>query len=268
MINERGKRVCDMNLFDEIIIGILEQLNRLSAPENARQAKPSGPWKDAGEHHMILGREAAYELGGGSTLGLSGCLYTTEPLLFPMGVYLYGSDLAQIKADRSYARIVPVQIEGNADGEALYRKFREIDYVRYHIHPEGYMTRISPVSQREPVRISKKALKNNMSFGDIGQMYLERYRHISNVKNVNVIFITETEFDYTALDKNLRKAEQITRSLNHIFAGLTMDCGSCSLRPVCDEVDGLRELHFERSGRGLSFSPTRRAITVPPIAGT
>lgn len=258
MISGKGKRVCDMNLFDDMIKDILEQLNRLSAPENARQAKPQRPWKDAGEHHMILGREAAYELGGGSTLGLSGCLYTTEPLLFPMGVYLYGSDLAQIKADRSYARIVLAQIEGEAGEEALYRKFREMDYVRYHVHPEGYMARISPISQREPVRISKKALKDRMCFGDIGQMYLERYRHIANVKNVNVVFVTETGFDYAALDKKLRRAEQITRSLNHIFTGLAMDCGVCSLKPVCDAVDGLRELHFGQSSRE-DASPARRA---------
>ncbi|MBO5032795.1 MAG: hypothetical protein J6D08_13080 [Lachnospiraceae bacterium] len=55
---------------------------------------------------------------------------------------------------------------------------------------------------------------------------------------MNVIFITETAFDYTALEKKLHKAEQITGSLNHIFTSLNMDCGTCTLKPVCDEVDG------------------------------
>lgn len=233
-----------MKLFDEMIKDILAQLNQFAAAEDARLTKPLRTWADSGEHHMILGKETAYELGGGSFLGLSGCLCTTKPLLFPKGVYLYGRDLTQIKENCSYARIVLTELAEDADEETLYRKLREIDYVRYHLHPEGYMARISPVSQREPVRIGKKALKNKISFCDIGQMYLERYQKISQVQNVNVIFITETAFDYSALEKQLHKAEQITQSLNHIFTSLNMDCDTCTLKPVCDEVDGLRELHF------------------------
>ena len=71
-----------MNLFDDMIKDILAQLNQLAAMENAGLEKPSRAWKDVGEHHMILGKEMAYELGGQNTLGLSGCLYTTKPMLF------------------------------------------------------------------------------------------------------------------------------------------------------------------------------------------
>ena len=234
-----------MNLYDAMITNILGQLNQIAAAKQAELEKPSRLWKDVGEHHMILGREMAYELGGQNTLGLSGCLYTTKPLLSPQGVYLYGEDLAQITESQSYARVVFVQLTESSDEEALYRKFREIDYVRYHIHPEGFMARISPVSQREPVRIGKKALLGKkMSFADIGQMYLERYREISQVKNVNVIFVTHRDFDYHALEKMLDRAEQITQSLNRIFTNLNMDCDTCNLKTVCDEVEGLRELHF------------------------
>lgn len=234
-----------MNLFDDLIRDISAQLNQLAPAACAELAAPSRTWRDVGEHHMILAGEMAYELGGQNTLGLSGCFYTTQPLLFPQGVYLYGSDLAQITESRSFARIVFVQLEENGDEEALYRKFREIEYVRYHIHPEGYMARISPVSHREPVRIGKKVLvKNRMSFGDIGQMYLGRYQKISGVQSVNVIFVTHGDFDYPALERTLDRAEQITQSLNHIFTNLNMDCSRCSLKTVCDEIEGLRELHF------------------------
>ena len=233
-----------MNLFDDMIKDILAQLDQLAAMENARLGKPSRTWKDVGEHHMILGKEMAYELGGQNTLGLSGCLYTTGPLLFPQGVYLYGNDLTQIRTSQSYARIVAAELEGGDDEDILYRKFREIDYVRYHIHPEGYMARISPVSQREPVRIGKRALKNKISFRDVGQMYLERYQRIPQVKNVNVIFVTHKDFDYRTLEGTFHRAEQITQSLNHIFTSLNMDCDTCSLKTICDEVEGLRALHF------------------------
>lgn len=239
-----------MNLFDGMITNIHGQLNRIASAEQASLKKPSRAWRDVGAHHMILGKEMAYELGGQNTLGLSGCLYTTKPLLYQQGVYLYGRDLTQITEHQSYARIVFVQLEESTDEEALYRKFREIDYVRYHIHPEGFMARISPVSQREPVRISRKALQKNISFRDIGQLYLEQYQKIAQVKNVNVIFVTHRDFDYRALEEMLGRAEQITQSLNHIFTSLNMDCSTCSLKTVCDEVEGLRELHFGQKNQG------------------
>ena len=239
-----------MNLFDEMIAAIQRQLNQIAATEQAELEKPSRTWRDVGEHHMILGSEMAYELGGQNTLGLSGCLYTTGSLPFQQGVYLYGNDLTQIVESQSYARIVFAQLEESTDEEALYRKFREIDYVRYHIHPDGFMARISPVSQREPVRISKKALKKNISFCDIGQMYLEQYLRISQVKNVNVIFVTHRDFDYRALERSFDRAEQITQSLNHIFTSLNMDCDTCDLKVVCDAVEGRRELHFGQKNNG------------------
>ncbi len=236
-----------MNLFDEMIIEITGELCHLAPMEAARLEKPRRPWADVGAHHMILAREMAYELGGAGTLGLSGCLYTTEPILFPQGVYLYGKDLPQIRESQSYARLVLVELEETDSEEALYRKFREVDYVRYHIHPEGYMARISPVSQREPVRVSQKALKKGVRFVEIGDLYLMQYQKIPQIKTVNVIFVTHSAFDYCMLEDRLGRAEQITQSLNHIFTGLSMDCDHCGLKTVCDEVEGLRELHFRRA---------------------
>lgn len=236
-----------MNLFDEMIIEITGELCHLAPMEAARLEKPRRPWADVGAHHMILAREMAYELGGAGTLGLSGCLYTTEPILFPQGVYLYGKDLPQIRESQSYARLVLVELEETDSEEALYRKFREVDYVRYHIHPEGYMARISPVSQREPVRVSQKALKKGVRFVEIGDLYLMQYQKIPQIKTINVIFVTHPAFDYCMLEDRLGRAEQITQSLNHIFTGLSMDCDHCGLKTVCDEVEGLRELHFRRA---------------------
>lgn len=236
-----------MKLFDEMIIEITGELCHLAPMEAARLEKPRRPWADVGAHHMILAREMAYELGGAGTLGLSGCLYTTEPILFPQGVYLYGKDLPQIRESQSYARLVLVELEETDSEEALYRKFREVDYVRYHIHPEGYMARISPVSQREPVRVSQKALKKGVRFVEIGDLYLMQYQKIPQIKTVNVIFVTHPAFDYCMLEDRLGRAEQITQSLNHIFTGLSMDCDHCGLKTVCDEVEGLRELHFRRA---------------------
>ena len=109
------------------------------------------------------------------------------------------------------------------------------------------MARISPVSQREPVRVRQKALKKGVRFAEIGDLYLMQYQKIPQIKTINVIFVTHPAFDYCMLEDRLGRAEQITQSLNHIFTGLSMDCDHCGLKTVCDEVEGLRELHFRRA---------------------
>ena len=34
---------------------------------------------------------------------------------------------------------------------------------------------------------------------------------------------------------------------NHALKDVNMDCGSCGLQEICDEIEGLREMHFGMS---------------------
>ena len=60
---------------------------------------------------------------------------------------------------------------------------------------------------------------------------------------MKLIFVTAADFPYEELARLAHQGEQITKSMNHIFNNLVMDCSACNLKPVCDEVEGLRELH-------------------------
>ena len=49
-----------------------------------------------------------------------------------------------------------------------------MEFVKYHVFPQGYMMRVSPENGREQVRVSKQALKRGISFRNIGgQLYQE-----------------------------------------------------------------------------------------------
>lgn len=39
------------------------------------------------------------------------------------------------------------------------------------------------------------------------------------------------------------KADTVTEALNHILKGMPMNCGSCDLQVICNEVEGMRALH-------------------------
>ena len=97
------------------------------------------------------------------------------------------------------------------------------------------------------MRVSRIALKKGISFRSVGFDFIRRYLQNPNVLQVQLIFVTAAEAPYQALRENSKTSADITRTLTHILDGLPADCGSCSLKPVCDQVEGMRELHFGRN---------------------
>lgn len=75
-------------------------------------------------------------------------------------------------------------------------------------------------------------------------MFIKSYRKNPNVEAVKLIFITDPKFPYQDLEVQAKRAEQITRAIDHILKNLAMDCNVCSLKQICDEVEGMKELHF------------------------
>lgn len=236
-----------MKLYDRV----MEECQNLLAPYEKKVLSPGTEvWPDVGENNMILKSEMAYELGGGNNVAGSGLCFTTDgSKLAQDEILLYGPDLSEIKKDTPYGRLTLISVEPElfSDANKAYSALRKIEYTRYHTNPYGYMMRISTASDREVVRIGKEALENGLDFAKVGQAFLTKYHDNNQVKAVRIIFITEPDFPYDALQKLMRKSEQITDSMDHIFKDLVMDCSVCNLKPVCDEVEGMRALHFQVS---------------------
>ena len=43
--------------------------------------------------------------------------------------------------------------------------------------------------------------------------------------------------------KEAQQTDAVTGALNHILQGMPMNCKTCDLKTICDEVDGMRSLH-------------------------
>lgn len=194
-------------------------------------------WTDVGYNQVILQRDSAYELNG---TGFN--LVTAEDLKDE--VVVIGEDLNSIKGDRSFARISLVQIESAKQEQDAYNLIRKIEYVKYQYFPDGYMIRTSSRSHQEAVRVSKSAIKKGISFEAVGNLLINKYKEIPAVKGVKVIFITENGVDFNALSALAVKNNQITETLNHVMNSVNFDCSTCNLKPICDEVEGMKDLHF------------------------
>lgn len=110
------------------------------------------------------------------------------------------------------------------------------------------MMRPSGMTNREQVRVSKKAIKAGLSFADVGNLLIGKYHANPHVKAVQMLFITLPDVPYRRLDTFANQAGAITKTLNHALADVSMDCHACEWKPVCDTVDGMKELH-QRSVR-------------------
>lgn len=237
-----------MKLYDEII----RKWNDKIEAREVRELDFSDltAWEDAGKNNMILRGDMAYELGGSmpSMFALGSTVITADESLVPKDeVVLVGKDLSEIEKDPSYARLTVVLVDGEeiGEGDALFNAIRNIEYVRYQISPKGFMMRVSKAHRRESVRVSKESIENGMSFAHIGKAFIDHLKKNPKVKAVKVYFVTDETFDFTDLEKDVRKANSITETIDHVFKDVKMDCHSCNLKEVCDEVEGLRELHFK-----------------------
>lgn len=210
-------------------------------------------WPDLGSAELVLQSDAAYELGANG-LGSANyiCITSSADLVNKDQVILYGKDLKDIKSDIPFARIVLLRV-GVMDGDddEVYRSIKDIEFSKYHVYPDGYMVRMSPESHREQIRVSKKAVRKGINFAQVGYRYISQYKKDPNVINATVIFVTDPSVDFKALTENAKKVDAITSTLNHILEGLSTDCTVCQLKDICDEVDGMKELHFGVGAKGL-----------------
>lgn len=226
-----------MNFFDNLIddfYDIIAEKNK-----NTYQYDLSNSWHDVGHNELIMQRESAFELDG---IGFN--LISSKNV--ENGITVIGDDLNNISANRKFARISVVSIDSNDDEQKIYDLIRKIEYVKYHFFPKGYMIRTSSRSHKEVVRISKASIKSGISFEKIGNLLLSKFLSNESVKSVHTYFITDKSIDYKAIESLAKKNHSITETLNHIMNNVSFDCNTCNLKPICDEVEGMRELHFKQ----------------------
>lgn len=234
-----------MKLYDEVITRILE----LTGTTGRKLPTGDPAWQDLGKENLILRQEMAYELGGSTdkTFALGATAVTDrKDLVGQDEILLIGQDLPDIHADTHYARIALVLVNEAAfgQGNALYNAVKKVEYVRYHVNPEGFMTRVSLMNGRESARVSRAGLQKGLNFRKVGNLMLREYHKNPDILAVKLIFITDPAFAFRELKELVRSAQGITKAIDHVLKSGMTDCKSCSLQKVCEEVEGIKQLHF------------------------
>ncbi len=195
------------------------------------------------KNSVIFLSDSAFELGGSQKPCVSS-LAVSSDIVFSNSVCLLGDDLNKIKADSPFCKFVFIQTEDYENEQDTFNKIKELEALRYHLSVEGFMTRASALNMREQIRVSKKAIKSGVTFADYGNTLLTEYLKFPCVKSAEIYFVTDFD-EFEKLNAVAKKISQTTSALNHIFDNVMFDCSTCNLKEICDEVDGLKELHLK-----------------------
>ena len=133
-----------MELYNGLITEILGRVN--SHTPKTWGYEPARAWADNGQNELVLTRDAAYELGGGNLPASNCTAVTTDAALVPEDrIVLVGPRPRRdkgrhaLREDSAAAR----ELHKRRRPEA-FRTIRDMEFVKYHVFPTGYMMRVSP----------------------------------------------------------------------------------------------------------------------------
>ena len=142
-----------MELYNPIIREV-EALAGASTPKRYAY-DPAEAWEDTGAFELVMLRDAAFELGGSGKSAVNFTCVTSSAELVPGDeIVVCGPDLDELNGDSHYARIALLRVgdiesDDEDDTEQAFRAIQDMDFVKYHVFPKGYMIRTSSESNRE-----------------------------------------------------------------------------------------------------------------------
>ena len=234
-----------MKLFDEVIAAMRALLP--GTPDKSCAFDPTLCAPPGDKNAILFRNDTAFELGGSGKTSVNSTLFGAVPDKRD-AVELYGKDLCTLTQDTAFSHLTLVQLKDESEEALRYEKLQDIGFCQFQLYPKGYHIRISPAAGKEQVRVAKAALQQSppLSLLNVGCSLIALLKAQPDVAAVKTVFITDPAVDHAALAALARKAKQITEAVQHTLEMNSLDCASCKMKPICDEVDGLRALHFKK----------------------
>jgi CO dehydrogenase/acetyl-CoA synthase beta subunit len=137
--------------------------------------------------------------------------------------------------------VVLLGVEG-FDETTCFEYHRELELLRFDMNLDGYMMRAVSQRGREWGRVARDAVAGGFSLMTLGAESARMYRKSPHVKSVEILMVTSSAGDVRMLFAPAEKASRLIGAMSKMSEELSFDCGECSYRDVCDEVEGLRSM--------------------------
>ena len=239
-----------MNIFDKYIERteelIRSQWKAFGKTGNcAAAAAAGGPsWPRGARNPFLMERDAAAELGGYPRESINLILSTSTEVDDKDGVFIIGEQDMLAGSDKhiSFGKIVILTVSGVED-DRIYDYTQQVQMADSRLFFENIMVRTSPKQFMTNLRIGKAAMAEGFSLEAMGRTIHDYFMELPQVTAAKVVLIAGETPVYRQLMPIAENVKHITAALNTMFDGIDMDCGSCAMSPICDEVEGLRQLH-------------------------
>ncbi|MCQ2496434.1 MAG: hypothetical protein MJ131_07565 [Lachnospiraceae bacterium] len=234
-----------MNIFDK---DIEKLIGKLASEKIVKLTEAGDVWELVAKNPFLMERDTKIELGGYPKQSIN--IITASSRLRDMqeqlkgGVYCIGDPKLLTGKEKhiSFGKIVLLETEDIEDSS--WYDFTQAELITdAGIRMKDIMLRQSPTHYNINLRVSQNAYRSGFDAGFLGRTVYDAYTKMDRVRSATVIMIFGESRLYTELLEIAEHIKEITLTLNHIFDGINMDCGSCDLNEVCMEVEGLRELH-------------------------
>lgn len=230
----------------EVYDNLLKETQDLLVKEDFRELNLTKPdWPMLKTNEFLMGKEVGFELGDRFKDSVVFHIPSSNnSLINEDKIYLIGEDLQNIQKNTNFSRVVFFNIDDIEDPNKAYIGVKKLNYERYKIIPEGYMILSSSFENKENVRVSKKAIKNGLSFETLGNIYINHYKQLKGVNHVQIYFIVGNYDFVSELVEISKKVNEVTDAFDHILKNIILDCDVCPLKTICEDIEALRELHF------------------------
>ncbi len=234
-----------MNVYDHVIKKTWDLLKNHDYQELKLNTEIN--WKCLTNNEFLMDRDIAFELGDRDKPCTVYNAQTSDASMISKDrILLFGKNLNEIDENTNFSRITLFNVDEVADANKAYIGIKRLEYERFKMIPEGYMILSSSLANKENIRVSKKAVEQGISFEIIGNLYLNHYKKLEGVNHVWVIFLVgDYPFMGDLVDLS-KEVDEITNAYDHILKNVILDCEVCPLKPICEDVEALRELHFSR----------------------
>ncbi len=240
-----------MELYEDLISGVRDFVAQRqdATPFRQYQEKDLPAWPEGQKGRIVMQSETAVELGHPDSISTAFLLWSNQREIIHDGhVSLLGSELSEMDQPQlPFGKVLLLGVSDFTTDNAFERQ-RELDRLRFELELSGYMLRAVSQYGREWSRVSKQALAQGGTLAALGGEWLRLYRSHPLVKAAEILLVTSSSQDVSALQQIGKQAERRTRAMDRIAAEYSLDCDSCEYNDVCNEVDALRAMHAHRNG--------------------
>ena len=247
-----------MKIFNDIITEIAGYKKTRRTPGGCRvlPAENYSTWPGTGNRDIILMPDLAVEFGSPETVSVSFGLWTgDDDLVNDEQITLVGPDVTETsKKQNPFGKIVIAGVQGFDETNAFQRN-REIYLKKFDLALKGHMLRSASHYMAEWHRVSRAAVTEGFSFGHLGSALIREFKTLAYVTSVEVIFVTASDEDVTALYDLGKRSTRIIQAMSKMVNEMTVDCAECEYQDLCRDAGELRRLRDALAAKKKGVAP-------------